>query len=98
MNYSSTEDIPEDAYGLKIWRFDSVKLKEVRFYKPSVRKHQLIFSFARRLVLTCLLCFLLSFSVDSSLDFGFPTNFTASSSKQLSQVFYLLVFGSLIDG
>ena len=79
MNYSSTEDIPEDAYGLKLWRFDSVKLKEVRFYKPSVRKHQLIFSLARRLVLTCLFCFLLG--VHARLDFGFPTNFTASSSK-----------------
>ena len=27
MDYGSTEDIPENAYSLKFWRFDSVELK-----------------------------------------------------------------------
>ena len=25
--YGSTEDIPEDAYSLRLWRYDSVELK-----------------------------------------------------------------------
>ena len=27
VDYGSAEDIPEDAYSLKLWRFDSVELK-----------------------------------------------------------------------
>ena len=35
-DYGSTKDIPEDAYSLRLWRFDSVELKQVNIVLESI--------------------------------------------------------------
>ena len=94
------EDIPEDAYSLKWygWTFDSIELKQVaKVLKIKYQKVSTFLQLSQQVTFDLFILFLSGLDRNARLDFGFPSNFTASYIRQLGHVQFTF-FRSLADG